>query len=212
MLIDVFFSLQAMGELLTVLVRGLRARTINDPPLDVEASVRLTEELIICHQVDHFQYYLVAILAEVFTTSPAVLRKSGLELTAEDIFECGSFEAITKEIARRRLDTLGRKSFRKIHNFIRGIAPDLTRHSEPETLVARAIAKRNLIVHNRGRVNQLYLDATGETLLVGSQVPLGLESIRDSLHGLGWVADTVDVALVDKYGLATVEIPFGEQN
>jgi hypothetical protein len=110
--------------------------------------------------VDNFQTYLKEIVMEVVESEPRVLSSSEVSESHEYIFGFGEIDNLHRAIARERIRKLFFKGFDQIVDFFEErLGVDLFANKQEKKLTQRLIEYRNLIVHNRGRINRHFLDA-----------------------------------------------------
>lgn len=62
-------------------------------------------------------------------------------------------------------------------------------------------ATRNVIEHNDGRVNELFVARTGSSIPLGEMVPLDPEILTAAFGTVEWIGDDLNVRAVEKFGL-----------
>jgi len=128
-------------------------------PDDTLARMRL--ELLICRNVESFQQYLSKMIFRVFTERPETMRTSE-KVEIREVLECGSMDEFVQYIADRKVNELGYLGLNKLIEYLTtklGLRFNVT----PIVFQAACelIEVRNIIVHNGGYVNRVYLQRTG---------------------------------------------------
>jgi len=111
----------------------------------------------------------------------------------------GEFQA---EMAIRKVDRLAREGFREIKKYVsERLGAHFKLDTQTEQGAIKAIALRNIIVHNYGRANAHFLEKTGyQDIEVGDLVPLDLPTAKKASDTIRGVATSIDGALLKKYG------------
>ena len=119
------------------------------------------------------------------------------------MLECSSIEEFATRMAERRIDELAYAGFPAIRKFLAnrlGVEAEYDR-TDLE-LASEAIAIRNVIVHNRGRVNERFLrDTRLEDLNIGDLVPLDVQDAITMTRAVQAVAKSIDNGLIAKFGI-----------
>ena len=162
---------------------------------------RLLAEFLITRAVDNFQCYLAEVLATVFRARRETLR-SFEKVKAEDVLACASIEEFILRMADSKAEELSYGGVKKMTTFMTNELRLAI--SETEDCIPRAteaIAIRNVIVHNRGKVNEHFVQMTGcKDLKKGDTVPIDLERAEVWRASLDEYAKLIDRAVMAKFG------------
>lgn len=170
---------------------------------------RICDEALLGRAVDAFDHYLVSIMEMVFRREPRLL-KSKSTLTAEELLSYTSIDEVVERLIRRKVEELSYAGFAAILAYVRermGARPLI--EEEPLRLASEAIAMRNIIVHNRGLVNQRFQEQTGRTdPRLGTPYPFGTHEVLDWVGALEYVTLQIDQALIVHFSLPHIELNY----
>jgi hypothetical protein len=160
-------------------------------------------EMVISRLVDNFQRYVSELLREVLRRQPNILKTSEKSLSMDDVLRFERMEDLIADVIERRVSALSYQGFGSIQEWCQGKGIPLTADDVQRVRVVDFIATRNVIAHNRGRVDERYAQAVPDS-------PFAVGSVRTLLPGDLWVCafsvtDTVirtDCAVAEKFGLA----------
>lgn len=128
-------------------------------------------EIILCRGVDNFLTYVTQILTLIYRTKPEMLRSSD-KIRLDYVLEHQNMEDLIHDLVERRVNDLSYQGMRKLNTYLaEKIGFQLIPNGQELDKTVRIIESRNLIVHNRGIVNELFL----------SRVPSSKESLGDRL-------------------------------
>lgn len=164
-------------------------------------------EMFLSRAVDNFQVYVVEILREVLHKQPRILSSSKQELTLGYVLQFDSIGSLTKDWIEGKVASLSYDGFGDLEDWCqsRGI-PILVPEGKREHIV-ELIATRNLIVHNRGIVDERYRKAVPATKFeTGKQRALEVEDLLSAKDLLDYVVNATDGAVSAKFGLPQVEV------
>jgi hypothetical protein len=145
-----------------------------------------------------FESYLVDIVREILLTCPDTL-KSGRQFTAETIIKVGDQKQIISYLAEKEVEDL--KSFRDVVScFDKKFNINLNASGVLVDNIAEILATRNIHVHNRGIVNQRYLEFVGGSALkVGAYKPITRQYLRDSIDSISTLVEFINTEVQGKY-------------
>ena len=122
---------------------------------------RLLARNLLVSMIDNFHCYLSEILQDVMTKRHEVLRSSE-RITTEDVLQFERIQDLRAFIADKKINELSYGGLKQIHDFIferLGIEMFVT--DEERALLTILVELRNVHTHNRGIVNQLFLNRIG---------------------------------------------------
>jgi hypothetical protein len=164
-------------------------------------------EMFVSRIVDNFEVYLVALIRLVLHKEPRILSDRKQEITLGHILKFDSIEALSRDIIEGKLSALSYQGFAELEAWCtqRSI-PLLVPHGQRERVV-ELIALRNIIVHNRGRVDERYRAAVPESsIALGGKRKLGADDLFGAVALLDSVVVTTDAAVSGKFRLPTTSI------
>lgn len=164
-------------------------------------------EIILCRGVDNFLSYVTQLLALIFRNKPEMLRSSE-RIKLDYILEHQSMEDLIHDLVERKVNDLSYQGMRKLNTSLaEQIGFQLIPDGQELDETVRIIESRNLIVHNRGIVNELYLmrvPNSNESL--GKKLNLESDSIFDDLEFLSKKVISIDVNAAKKFSLPLVKM------
>ena len=157
----------------------------------------------ITSSVDAFDYYLSQILLKVFTKRPDIFRASEYKAEVREFIEAGSLPEFMKRFAEKRVNELSYMGLPKIIEYLNsrlGLGFDIMDSSFQAA--CELIEVRNILAHNVGRVNKLFLQRTGRTdLHEGDLYPLTFEYLRDKSIELARFTEKLDRMITSHFRL-----------
>jgi len=157
----------------------------------------------ITSSVDSFYYYLSQILLKVFTKRPDIFRASENKAEVREFIEAGSLPEFMKRFAEKRVNELSYMGLPKIVEYLNnrlGLGFDVMDSSFQAA--CELIEVRNILVHNVGRVNKLFLQRTGRTdLHEGDLYPLTFDYLRDKSIELASFTEKLDGMITSHFKL-----------
>ncbi len=174
-----------------------------------ELAKRTILELMLCRLVDNFHSYLADALSNVFVVKPTLLNLTEEERAkVKKSYGCSSEEEVLFYAPIHRVDCLSKsKTASQILEFAQkelNITASIS-HADKYSMDEVA-AVRNIVVHNRGRVNAKFLRDTGQQKLIVGQYTIGefvdfttedCSRWSESMHN---VVDAFDQAIVTAVG------------
>lgn len=162
-------------------------------------------EMVLQRAADNFLTYVADLLALVFTKNPHVL-KSQEKVSYEEVLECTTMDEVVSRLAERRIHELSYKGMRELQN-------DLSKRMnfwlfESDEDLDRAIfliEARNLIAHNQGRVNRIFLARVKgiDTYLEGQRLQLNFDDVESNQRFLLEAVLDIDRRASEKFVLPT---------
>ncbi|MCX5998039.1 MAG: hypothetical protein NTU41_00185 [Chloroflexi bacterium] len=172
-------------------------------PMDVSRFRQYPELLRIfglSYLVTIFEGYLVDIVRDILLVRPDAL-KSQRPLTAETVLSLGERQKIVSYLAEIEVDELLYKSFPDvIRYFDKKFNIELSASGVASAKIVEIMATRNIHVHNRGFVNQRYLDLVKNgKLKAGAYKPITKKYLRDSISSALSLVKFIDDTVQRKY-------------
>lgn len=162
---------------------------------------QLWVEMMLTHTVDSFNVYLSDVLYSVFKARPEILR-SNEQTTIQKVLEFGSMDEFINYWAIRKVDELSYGGFFEVKKFLTKKIGLEDNFDEKELQgVVEAIAFRNIIVHNRGRVNERFLrDCGRQDFKLGDEVNLSRDEAGALCQSIENITRFIDSSLISKFG------------
>lgn len=172
-------------------------------PMEKEAFTQFPElirVLALSQLVTIFEGYIFDVAHEIFVNRPETLRSSR-ELTADVVLNLNNKEEIIQHLADREIEDLQYKSITDvIKYFDKKFKITLGAERVPDGKVAEIVATRNIHVHNKGIVNQRYLQfAPSNEFRAGDYRHVNRKYLIASFSLLRRVAKYMDVKVQRKY-------------
>jgi hypothetical protein len=157
-------------------------------------------EMAFIHLIAAFEAFLSDLLRAVLVHRPEML-KSDKRVTFEEVIDADSKDELISRLADREIGSLTYASFRKQASYIEErFGPVLQLSSEELGDLAEAYARRNVLLHNAGVVDQRFKDlAPNGAFELGETVSVSLsywEGIRASLDGL---ASSLENGMLERF-------------
>lgn len=164
-------------------------------------------EMFVVRAIDNFQVYLVEAIRLALHKQPRILADRKQELSLGHILKFDSIESLTRDIVEGKLQALSYEGFGELETWCTTRSIPLLVPEGKRPQIVELIALRNIIVHNRGRVDDRYAAAvpsckskTGERRL------LSVDDLFGGINLLNQVAVMTDSALAGKFGLEILAI------
>jgi hypothetical protein len=135
---------------------------------------RFINEITICRGVDSYLNYLSELLALIFRTRPETM-KSGEMVRIDAVLEHKTMEDLIAALAARRVHDLSYQGMASLTTYLDSrLGFNLFTDEGISAEVVRIVETRNLIVHNRGVVNEIFASRMPSLRLqIGEQIKLG---------------------------------------
>ncbi len=196
---------EVIREIRATLANVESIRALKGTP-DANAGSIVLFEACLTRVVDRALTYISSSLHAVCRKHPnSVKARVTEELDVEYIFGFASIDELVHAIIDRRVRSLSMRSLGELDQYFRKTFEfDLFASDEQRESAIRLVAQRNLLVHNRGLVNQIYLEQTKDSRLkVGDVIKYDGPKALCALEFLSsWVCD-LDVRLIEKFKLET---------
>jgi len=159
-------------------------------------------EMMLCRGADNFLTYVTELLAVVFRTRPETLRSSET-VRLDAVLKHATMAELVHDLAERRVNQLSYQGMRDLSTYLtERLGFDLFPKPESLERAVRIIETRNLIVHNRGIVNELFLSRLPTTpAAVGEPVTLDTLQIFSDLEFIALSVYEADACGVEKFSL-----------
>ena len=156
------------------------------------------------HIVDFFLTYLSALLTEAHRTRPEML-KSSESVTFEEILEHQTMDELIMSLIEQKVTKL---SFKGMETLAKDVEKTtrfrLFPQQEDLDRAIRIIEVRNLLVHNRGIVNKIFLSRVQNSKLeLGNTILLEPSSVAKDMDFLIRSAIAIDRRAADKWCIPT---------
>jgi hypothetical protein len=162
-------------------------------------------EMVHCRSVDNFLTYVSELLTLVFRTRPETMR-SGDSEKLDYILQFQSMDDLVAAIAEKRVNDLSYEGIGKLSKYLEDrIGLELFTRQDDLERARYLVELRNLIVHNRGIVNQSFLSRLSHSNQklgkVGEPIDLNVDVVFDGCDFLVADAFDIDGRAAAKFGL-----------
>lgn len=152
--------------------------------------------------VDNFEIYLVDILREVLRQKPEILRSRQQTITLDYLLQFQSIDDLIQDIIESKVNSLSYKGFLDLEQWYEEKGIPLKVKNEHRQAVVELIATRNIIVHNRGRVDEKYLRTIPTSIYkIGELRELEVVDLFTTLSILNTIVSATDQEIAQKYNL-----------
>ncbi|WP_226663709.1 hypothetical protein [Alteriqipengyuania lutimaris] len=179
--------------------RGLEERQIEEPDRDFARAERAFLEATYCKIVDHFQTYIVRLVADIFALRPEMLPD--FKVSSRALFTSDSIE----DLRLRAIEQgASRFSYMNVVDLMDELKSrygfSIVESHFAKTRLKRIVEIRNIAVHNFSIINTTFIEKVGsKNDRVGEVIqiphPLNIE------HYLDVVAVNADTIAIQKFGL-----------
>lgn len=149
------FGKKGYGDQYKGLLKGVEENSAVKALFDFH--IKTFFEMILCRGVDNFLTYISQLLALIFISKPETLRSSD-KVRVDYVLQHPNMEELIKDLVERRVNDL---SYQGMHKLNKHLAEEIGLQLIPDgpklNKIVRLIECRNIIVHNRGIVNKLFL-------------------------------------------------------
>jgi len=166
-------------------------------------------QMILARSVDNFLTYISELLILIYRAKPQMLRASDQKIAWDEVLGYDAMEELVAALIDRRVNALTYKG-------LKDLAKDLEQHiglfSAEEDLAkgAEIVEQRNLIVRNRGIINNIVSRVSAYSDRVGQQLMLSVNEVMTKTLFLRLSALDIDRRASEKFSLARNRIPTEE--
>jgi hypothetical protein len=164
---------------------------------------QLCLQILITRAVESFQYYIGEMLSRLFRERPEILRSSET-VKLNEILKFRNMQDFVKWAAERKVINLSYGGLEDIVEYLtERIGVKVESSGEYFEAVKEAVEVRNIIVHNRGRVNSLFINRTGrKDLCEGNLFELSAVYVTDGIRSLEQYGGDLDTSILNHFGLS----------
>jgi hypothetical protein len=162
-------------------------------------------ELMLSRSVDNYLAYIAELLFLIYKTRPDML-KSSEQITIEAVLKHSSMDELLVTLAEKKVHELSYQGIKELSNYLKS-KTNLVLFSSSEELekAIEIIEIRNLIIHNRGVVNNVYLKKTQHKhYKAGDKIALSFELVGEYLAFLTNSVKEIDKNAIRQFSLYTL--------
>ena len=198
------FALQEPKNQNQKMAAFLFAANAQEEMIDYE---EMHKQMVLCRGVDNYLAYLTELIGLIFSLKPEIM-KSNEQVTYKSILEHSTMDGLIDWLIEEKVTKLSHLGVAGLAGYTaERLKLDLFTDTNVEKQVGMLVEVRNVIVHNRGIVNRLFLNRVpdwqgkeGEAIVVKDK------NIRHLLTFLAAAAGDIDERAKDKFGLPSCEI------
>lgn len=165
------------------------------------AYPNITHRMSFVYLVALFDAFLSDAFSAVAKARPGILKSSKKQISYERVLEFGSIGALIEFIVTRELNELSYKSIGDQAEYYKDrFGVSLGDSGIAIAALVELRATRNLLVHNNGIVNQIFIELVPETTLnIGDAVKIDASYLEIAMKNLAIVAEFATRRLIDKH-------------
>lgn len=169
----------------------------------LERNKKIVTEMVLVRIADNFLAYLTDLLRLVMTTRPETVLAEKGKLDIRQVLEAASLDDLKKEIIEDRILSLSYKSVSDLADYLNSqLGFKVFSSPENRSIVVKTIETRNIVVHNRCRINQRFLDrAGGEKHEIGGLLTINPSDLLRMNKYFDALATEIDHAATAKFGI-----------
>lgn len=163
----------------------------------------LASEMALCRVVDNYLTYVTDLLGLIFAARPETL-KSSESVTLEFVLTYPTTPQLIRAIVRKKVDQLSYQGMKDLMDFCsKRLQFPLLKSQEDIAKAVKLIETRNIIVHNRGIVNETFLRRVPDPgFAKGHQVKLEWPDILAYANFLSHIVHEHEYGARQKFGIA----------
>lgn len=131
-------------------------------------------EIMICRNVEVFDYYISQMLRIIFTQRPEILKASDHSILMSEVLQCTDITEIIQRVSEKKIQELSYKGLSDIIKYLNSSLKLGFDEKIPQYQDALEVFQaRNIIVHNSSIINEVYLQKTNrKDIKIGEKYPL----------------------------------------
>lgn len=164
-------------------------------------------EMFFSRIVDNFQVYIIDIIREILKVKPQILYNRQPTVSMEQILKYDNIDTLIHDLIEEKVSSLSYNGLGKVQEWCkeRGIPLELP-DDRYETII-EYIAIRNIIIHNRGFVDERYVQSIKNTPFKnGMKRNLSVNNLYDAIKDFSSIVQHTDEKSYNKFQLETVEL------
>lgn len=164
-------------------------------------------EMFLARSTDNFQHYVVDVIREVLRKEPAILKSKESSLSLDTVLGFDSMEELVRHVIERKVTALTYQGYVELQDWAAGKGIPLA--STNTAAISELVALRNIIIHNRGVVDEKYLRYVPNCpFAIGAIRNIEVEEFSLAIGVLDEAVQEIDAAVASKFGLATAPLEF----
>lgn len=173
---------------------------------ELSSHLPLLNQMVFCRVVDNYMTYLSELLALIFQSRPETLRSSEQE-RLDFILQHSTMEDLIAAISEKRVLSLSYRGMSDLASHLsERFGLQIFEGSQALENAVRIVEVRNLVVHNRGVVNKVFLQRVpGVRATLGESIEVTMRGAHEDADFLAMSVTRIDSEAAQKYGLPQTE-------
>lgn len=169
---------------------------------------QIITEMTLARIADNFLAYLSDLLRVVMLAKPETIFSEKGKIDIRQVLEATSIEELKQEIIEERIHALSYKSVTDLATHLKTqLGFEIFETSEDHTIAVKTIETRNIIVHNRGKINQRYIDRTGgRKIEINSIISVSPSDLLRMNKYFDDRLNSIDKKAIAKFGLSCEQV------
>jgi len=177
----------------------------------LRANQQALLEMFLSRLVDAFQKYLVDVIREILHSKPALLSTRQQSLTLEELLKYENIEALVHDVIERKVNAMSYEGFTELDKWCAERGIEIKISNARRARIIELIATRNIIAHNRGRVDERYARIVrGSKFQIGTSRVLDVDYFFDASSVLSDIVFKTDKVARGKFDLKAVPLRTGQ--
>jgi hypothetical protein len=168
----------------------------------LQLHFQLLLQMTLCRAVDNYLTYISELMALIFQTRPETLRSSET-VRLDMILQHETMDDLISSLAEKRVNELSYQGMRNLSAYLsKRLGFRLFDRNDDLEHAVRLIEFRNVIVHNRGIANRVFLSRLpGLDMRLGETIELDPDTMHNAIVFLAQSAFDIDTRAAIKFDL-----------
>ena len=182
-------------------LHGIEARPpVGPAAATIEQQWWVLNDMLLARVVDNYLTFLSQTLAAVFEMRPEALRSRD-KMEVEEVLRHDSMEDLVATIAEKKVRDLSYRSVPDIGGYFdKRLGISLTPSRGDLSAIEVLVAQRNVVVHNRAKVDHLYKRKVHSSFeRIGEDLPVGYEHVVAAARTLSCSVRHIEEQVIAKF-------------
>jgi|GEM_PF-2397812 len=157
----------------------------------------------LCHVVNHYLVFISSLVKDAFKCDKRLLHSFDKTYKIKELINFSSIDEMVNSFIDDTIYDLSYKGFAQLDDFLKnkmnlGLFPD-------RNILLELIEKRNLITHNRGKIDERFIEKVQHISIanytVGEHIKIDFEILYSALDRLIWSAATADGIISSRFDI-----------
>jgi hypothetical protein len=194
-----------LTSLNTMTAEGLAAESPGSHVNFLKRHQQALMEMFLCRIVDNFQGYIIDLIRLALNTDPRMLHSKEETVPLSDLLNASSLADVIHGVIEAKVSKLSYKSFASLKVWANSRGIPINVFKDLDSMVEDVIATRNIIVHNRGAVNEIYKSLVPSSPLeIGQVRSLSEEELKSMMKILVETCKKTDSLAIQKFALPVI--------